>query len=425
MKINTEQLINVIDFWQKSAEEDALVERDALGEIDLKTKEVIDIVGPRRGGKSSLLKLIINQPDIKANSLYINFEDPFFIEHNSPQTIEEIILVYKEYFNKNLKFTFFDEVQAIGQWERAVRKLRDAGGIKIFVTGSSSKLLRRELSTLLTGRHLSYKILPLSFSEFLRFRKVSVEGKKELILLKRKIKGFFGEYIRLGGFPEAVLTKKTALLKQYFFDIIEKDVVMRYEIRDRRVLEKIAVFLLSNAGKIISIESIKKTFDISFAAAVSYVSYLKEAFLIFDLEQFAYSLKTQQKALKKIYSIDCGLSGAVSFRFFEDKGRILENIVFIELLRRYSEIYYYKTKNNLEVDFITKEKLKVKEIIQVCWDLEDDKTKAREINGLSAAMDELGLEQGLLLSYDEEGMVKVGKKIINIIPVYHWLLEKN
>lgn len=424
MKIDTEQLIKVIDFWQKTVQKSILNERDALNEINFKTKEVIDIIGPRRSGKSSLLKLIIHRFNIEESCLYINFEDPFFIENNSPQIIEEIISVFKEYFHKKLEYVFFDEIQAIHQWEKAIRKLRDAEGLKIFITGSSSKLLGQELSTLLTGRHLSYKVFPLSFAEFIKFRGIAMKEERDIILQESRVRRLWSEYLDIGGFPEAVLTKNQGLLKQYFFDILEKDVMMRYEVRDKNVLEKIAVYFLSNAGKIISMESIKKTFHISFAAAASYLSYLKEAFLVFELPQFSYSLKKQQKALKKIYSVDCGLSGAVSFRFSEDRGRVLENIVFLELLRRFSEVYYYKTRNNLEVDFLTKEKAEFKQLIQVCWSLQDKDTKKREINSLAAALEETGLNKGLVITDHEEDVVKHKGKIIEMKPAYKWLLEK-
>ena len=423
MKINTEQLIKVIDFWQKSVKSEDLIERAVLDEIDFKTKEVIDIIGSRRSGKSSLLKLIISRQKIKDSSFYINFEDPVFIEQNSPQIIEEIISIFKEYFNKNLKYVFFDEIQEINQWEKAIRKLRDAEELKIFITGSSSKLLGKELATLLTGRHLTHTVHPLSFSEFVRFSGVKAKKRKDAVLQENLLFKLFGEYINIGGFPEAVLTKNEALLKQYFFDILEKDVMAKQEIREKKVLEKIAIYLLSNSGKIISLESIKAAFHISFAAAAKYLEYLKEAFLIFELPQFSFSLKKQQKAQKKIYSIDCGLSRAVSFRFSEDKGRVLENIVFMELSRRYQELYYYKTKNNLEIDFLAKESAQIKELIQVCWSLADEKTREREIRNLTAGMDELGLKEGLILTHQENDILEYkGKKII-IMPVYRWLLN--
>lgn len=423
MKINSEQIIKIIDFWQKSAKNEKLCDRTLTKRIDCASKEIIDLVGPRRSGKSSILKLIIQSLNLNGNFLFINFEDPFFVGNNEPQILEEIIAVFKEYFNPKLKYIFFDEIQEIAHWERILRKLRDAENFKIFITGSSSKLLSKEASSLLTGRHLSYQAFPLSFQEFLSFRQITLSGKKDFILKEKTILKSFEEYTSIGGFPEIVLTKNQELLKTYFFDILQRDIIRRYDIREKEILEKIAVYYLSNAGKIISIESLKNSFGVSFALASLYLEYLKEAFLIFELPQFAYSLKRQSKALKKIYSVDAGISNAASFRFSEDKGRILENVVFLELKRRGGEIYYYKTKNNLEADFLVKEKARMREIIQVAWSLEDKKTRDREIKNLLQALEECHLDKGLILAYNEKETINIGEKTIIIKPVWQWLLE--
>jgi len=424
MKTDTNQLVKVIDFWQKSAARNELFDREILKDINLDTREIVDLIGPRRSGKSSILKLIIKHLNLKNNFLYINFEDPFFIENNKPQIIEEIISIFQEYFDKNVRYVFFDEIQAIDQWEKALRKLRDGGNFRIFITGSSSKLLSGEMSSLITGRHLSHKVFPLSFTEFLAFKKFEVKNKKDIILKEKQLLRKFDNYLIFGGFPEFILSKNPELLKNYFFDIIQKDIVNRYKIREKNILEKMAVYLLSNSAKILSIESLKKTFNISFVSAVSYLGYFKDVFLVFDLPQFSYSLKKQNKAMKKIYVIDNGLAGSVSFKFSEDKGRMLENLVFLELKREGSEICYYKTKENLEVDFLIKKKTIVKNLIQVSWDLSDAKTKEREIKSLFSAIEELKLKNGLLLTYEEEEVIKKDGKTIIVKPTYKWLLEK-
>ncbi|MEK6621310.1 MAG: DUF4143 domain-containing protein, partial [Planctomycetota bacterium] len=213
------------------------------------------------------------------------------------------------------------------------------------------------------------------------------------------------------------------LLKSYFFDIVQKDVVMRYDVREKEVLQKMAVYLMSNAAKIASVETLKNTFSISFALASSYTEYLKEAFLIFDLQQFSYSLKTQHKALKKIYSIDTGLSNAVSFKFSEDIGRALENVVFLELLKRGNEIYYYMTAGNLEVDFLIKQGLKMEGLIQVSWNLEDKKTRQREMRALSQSMEETNINHATILTYNEEETAEIKGRVIQIMPVWKWLLS--
>ncbi len=425
MNISHQQLVKVIEFWRESIKPDELQNRDIIGAVDLKSREIINLVGPRRSGKSSILKLIVKHLELKDNYLFINFEDPIFITNNDPAVIEELIQVFREYYNPKLEYLFFDEIQEITHWERVIRKLRDGDKFKIFLTGSSSKLLSGELSTLLTGRHQSYRILPLSFMEFLVFRGVAVTSKKDLVLKEKTILKMFDEYLSIGGFPEIVLTNNRELLKSYFFDILQKDIVMRYDVREKEILQKMAVYLMSNAAKIVSVETLKNTFMISFALASSYIGYLKESFLIFDLPQFSYSLKTQHKALKKIYSIDQGLSNAVSFKFSEDNGRALENVVFLELLKRGDEIYYYMTAGNQEVDFLLKQGRGMTGLIQVSWSLEDKKTRHREIRALSQAMEETNINQGTILTYNEEETAEIKGRVIQIMPAWKWLVSGN
>lgn len=425
MKLDKEQLVKVIDFWQKSAISGDLKPRAILQKVNYAGKEIVDFVGPRRSGKSSVLKLIIKRLQLSGNSyLYLNFEDPFFVSANNPQIIEEAIAVFKEYYGSNLKYLFFDEIQAIDNWEKAVRKLRDGADYKIFITGSSSKLLSGEIATLLTGRHLSSDILPLSFEEFLAFRGVAIKDKKDMVLRAGELLKKFDEYLQIGGFPEVVLTNNKELLKNYFFDILQKDVMTRYAIRDKNALENMGVYLMSNTGKIISVESLKEAFNLSFSAATAYLGYLKDAFLVFELPLFSFSLKKQSKAMKKIYAVDTGMVNNVSFKFSEDKGRMLENAVFLELKKKGEKMYYYRTKNNYEVDFAVKKGTAIRELIQVAWSLEDSGTKDREVKALCAALDEQGLKEGSILTHHEEEFLEVAGKRITVKPVYRWVLEK-
>jgi len=420
---NTEQLVKIIDFWKKTSVEPNLFWRSIVDDINYRSKEIIDIVGPRRSGKSTILKLLIKKLNLKNDYLFINFEDPFFINNNLPEIIEELISTYEEYFDKELKYLFFDEIQNIKDWEKIVRKLYETGKYKIFITGSSSKLLSAELSSLLTGRHLSYSILPLSFIEFLSFKQIIINSKKELILNEKNILKNFDNYLLIGGFPEIVKTENISLLKQYYFDILQKDIIMRYDIRQKDILEKMGIYLISNSTKIISIESLKTTFNLSYEAVSNYLEYFKEAFLNFELLQFSFSLKKQFKTFKKNYSIDTGLANAVSFKFSEDTGRILEQSVFLELKRRGDEIYYYKTNNNKEVDFLIKQKNKKQILIQVCWDLTDEKTKKREIDSLNRAMKELKINEGLILTHNFGSEILEAEKTIKIVPTYKWMLN--
>lgn len=418
-------LLKIIDFWRIVAREQGLRNRRLVERIDIQTKEIVDIVGPRRSGKSSVMKILIQKLKHKENILYINFEDPFFIDHNTPVVLEELVDSYKEYFQKELKYLFFDEVQNIASWEKAVRKLRDSGLYKIFISGSSSKLLNSELASLLSGRHLSYQLLPLSFIEYLDFQGITIHGKKDIILKEKALLRHFSEYLDWGGFPAVIISKNEELLKQYYLDILQKDIVKRYEIREKAILDKMGVYLLTNSGKIISVSAIKNLYEISHELASNYLEYFKDAFLVFEVPQFSYSVKTQQKALKKIYAVDTGLANSISFRFSKDLGRILETSVFLALKQLNKEMYYYKTKSGKEVDFLIKESNNKIRLIQVAWDIEDEKTKQREIGRLFEAMTEQKVGEGLLLTYNTNGKISKNGKQIQIQPVYQWLLEQS
>jgi len=418
-KISKEQLVKVIDFWSKSAEFGQLFMRDLVDKININGKEVVDIVGPRRSGKSSVLKLLVRKIKDSGRWLYVNFEDPFFVENNNPQVIEELIETYTEYFGGEPKFLFFDEIQSIKNWETSVRKLRDSERYKIFITGSSSKLLSSELSTLLSGRHLSYQLFPLSFFEFLNFRGIKIADKKDAVLASGVLSKHFNEYLRMGGFPEAVISNNQELVKQYFNDIVQKDVVARYEVRDKEVLEKMGVFLFSNSAKPASIAALGRLYSLSHQTAANYLEYFKDAFLIFDLPQFSFSLKTTQKAFKKIYAVDFGMANAVSMSFSEDTGRMLENAVFLQLKRAGGELYYYKGKSG-EVDFVVKQADNKIELVQVCWSLADATTKKRETSSLSEAMKTLRATSATILTFDESGELKLPEGKIQILPAHRF-----
>lgn len=417
-----DDLVKVIDDWHKTIGQDTLYPRELLTEIDTETQEVVDIVGPRRSGKSFILKLLIQKLGNNKNWLYVNFEDPFFVLNNEPRIIEQLIETYKEYFSPNLQYLFFDEIQNIHQWESAIRKLRDAAGYKIYITGSSSKLLSGELATLLSGRHLSYQLFPLSFAEYLTFKGVDIPDKKGMVVKELTMLKYFDNYVAEGGFPQVVLTGKKELAKQYYIDIVERDIIKRYDVREKEVLEKLGLFLLGSSAKTASIAQLKKTYGISFVAASTYIEYFKDAFVVFDTPQFSYSLKRQQKSLKKIYAVDTGLANAVSFRLSEDKGRLLETAVFLHLKRLGKDIFYYKTQKNTECDFVIKQQDTMLPI-QVSWNLVGEKTKQREQAALLQTMDELHTAEGLLLSRSEQGDVTYGAKHITIQPVFRWMLE--
>ncbi|MCK4730522.1 MAG: ATP-binding protein [Candidatus Aenigmarchaeota archaeon] len=392
---------------------------------------VLSIIGVRRSGKSYLMRQFakkLKENTAKENILIINFEDARFTELY-PELLQEVYEVYVEFINPTSKpFIFLDEIHNVPKWEKWVRTMHELGKAKIIISGSSSKLLSGELATVLTGRHLDIYVSPFDFKEFLSFRNLKVKDKLDLVSKKIRIKRLLREYFEFGGFPEIVLGQvKKQLLLEYFNDIITKDIERRYNIRKSQKLKSLARYYLTNISREITFNSIKKFLGISVDSIELYSAYLEEANLLFFLTKFHSSLKEQEKSPRKVYSIDIGLSNAVGFRLSENFGYGIENIVALKLkkgrfLNPNLEIYYWKSQKE-EVDFVVKEGLGVKQLIQVCYSLEDEKTRKREIKALLKCSDELKCGDLLIITFDEEKDIKIKDKTIKVVPLWKWLLS--
>jgi uncharacterized protein len=418
---NHEQLIKVIDFWKKEAQNDVLFERDLANRINIDSPEVVDIIGPRRSGKSSVLKLLMKRlpPD---SWLYLNFEDPYFFGVESPVIIEELIDAYKAYFNKSLKYLFFDEIQNIRGWEKAVRKLRDAGEYKVFLTGSSSKLLSGEIGSVLSGRHLSYSLLPLSFKEFLSFKGLMIKEEKDLILKEALLESEFRQYLVQGGFPRIVLSGDLELLQQYYSDIVQRDIIGRFQVRKKDVLNNLGIYLMTNSAKIISTASLRRLYGVAPAIIAKYVDYFREALLVFNTRRYSPSLKSAQKSLPKMYAVDPGLARSVSHSFSEDLGRLLETAVGLELKRRNENFFYYK-EDGLEIDFAVKGARGGLTLIQVCADLNSAETGAREIKSLIKAADKLSAKKLLIITLNSAETIKEKGHSLEVVSAPRWFIS--
>lgn len=398
--------------------------REKLKEIKnyLKLPHTVVIAGIRRCGKSTLLSQVINNY-YKDNYYYFNFEDERLIDF-SPKDFSILHELMLELFGKRKTF-FLDEIQNVAGWENFIRRMQDTG-FKFFVTGSNASLLSKELGTKLTGRHINIKLYPFSFREFLLLKGKKITKRDLLETGKRAdFKKNFNEYMEKGGMPEYLKYEKEEILKNIYEDILYRDIAVRYELKEIKALRELTLYLLSNVANQITFNKIKNLLKLGSVNTVkSYIDYLENSFLVFTANLFSYSLKKQLIAPKKVYCIDNGLINNIAFKFSKDKGRFLENIVFLELKRENNEIYYYKTKNNLEVDFLIKRGSKAEELCQVSWSLANQETKEREIKSLSAAMEELKIKKSMILTYDEEEELKIKGKMIIIKPVYKWLLEK-
>ncbi|PKM92547.1 MAG: ATPase, partial [Elusimicrobia bacterium HGW-Elusimicrobia-4] len=395
----------------------------------MKTEEVLVITGIRRSGKSTVAtqfcKTLIDSGVKRENVLIVNFEDPRF-KNLSPELFIKIYDTYVEnLMPEGKKYILLDEIQVIEGWERFVRYLHEVKKDAVIVTGSSSKLLSSEYATVLSGRHVDTKIYPLGFSEFLKFKNVVVKDRLDLVSKKHEIASALNEYLIFGGFPRVALLKeenlKWEILKAYFTDIIIKDVASRHRISKLPALEDLTKYYLTNVSSLHSFDRLKKTFKVSRDTIQRFSKYLQDVYLLFFVPKFSYSLKEQTLNPKKVYCMDNGIRNAVCYRFMEEKGKLFENLVAVELLRRGNEFYYWKDGRH-EVDFVIKEGMNVTAAVQVCYNLEREETKKREMDALARAMDDLNLSEGLVITEDYEGEDKIEDKVIRFLPLWKFLL---
>jgi predicted AAA+ superfamily ATPase len=396
-----------------------LVKRELLDEIKSRKPDLITIVaGLRRVGKSTLMNEI--RKDHLHESYFVNFDDERFFDFTIEdfQTMQELLI--ELYGERNVYF--FDEIQNIRGWERFVRRLHD-NGKKVYVTGSNASMLSREMGTHLTGRHLSYSLYPYSFKEFLHFKKYELPIPEVLTTVEKStLKRHFNEYIEAGGIPEFVKNRDELYVKTLYENIIYRDIIARYNLKDEKALKTTAYFAASNIAEEISYNNVRKLTGLSSATTIKeYFEYLENSYLAYLLPRYSTSLKTQVYSNKKVYFIDTAIAKILGFRTSEDYGRILENIVFMELKRRNLEIYYHREKK--ECDFVIRNGYNIAEAIQVTKSLENPDTRKREIEGLFDALEAYNLSEGLILTDDTEDSIEMDGKQITVKPIWKWMLE--
>ena len=380
---------------QSLKEESEDIPRTSLENIDLESRQALVVSGVRRCGKSTFIKQLMR---LNTGFYFMTFEDLRLTDFE-PTDFERVEEVFTEEFG-NCDFYFFDEIQNIAGWEQFIRQKLDQRR-KVIITGSNAHLLSRELGTHLTGRHLDYELFPFTYDEYLAFFKIGNTA------------GSFMNYLVRGGFPEFLHNKKSEYLQTLMTDILIRDIAVRRGIRNVKTLKEIAVFLMSNLGKEFSFHSLRKTFSVgSVSTVIEYMSFFEECYLLFTIPKFDYSLKKQAYHPKKVYAVDNGLAIANSLSFSSDTGRMLENLVFVMLRRKHHEIYYFK--NQRECDFVIKERGAIHSVIQVCARLNSD-NKLREIEGLFEAMVYFDLNEGFLLTIDEDDELRRDGRLIHII----------
>jgi uncharacterized protein len=379
------------------------------------------ICGIRRCGKSFLLFQQIKALLEKNNEgvpVYINFEDERFIEFNSGH-FDMIIESGYELYQKQPVF-YFDEIQNIDGWEKFARRLADTG-YNIYISGSNAKMLSREISTTLGGRCMIREVYPLSFREYLSFHAVDTPENYEFSDKRFKIKNQFEQYFRFGGFPElSKYQNPREYLSNIFMKVFYGDLVVRNSIQNEQILKLLIKKIAESVNNETSLNRIRNLIkstglQIGSNTITDYLSYLRDAYLIFPLENFVSSF-AERESKKKYYFIDQGILNLFLTR---QDSKLLENIVFLHLFRKYGEdLFYFKRKT--EVDFYVPSE---HQLIQVSYSLSEAETRKREITALLSAMRELGLRSSSIITYDSSETIVIEDSTIQVVPVWRWLLE--
>jgi len=380
--------------------------------------EIVIITGIRRCGKSTLLQQIRAAQTEK--DYYINFDDErlisFKVEH-----FQILLEVLHELFGEQKTF-YFDEIQNVEQWERFVRRLHDTGN-KVYITGSNARMLSRELGTHLTGRYLSVELYPFSFKEFILLKNPDLLGKNYFkTSVKAEFLALFREYFSNGGFPNFVKTGDELALKTLFENILYRDIMVRNNITNEKEIKELVSYLAGNYARLSTNSELAEIIGVKNPTTVkNYLGFLADSYLVFQTSKYDYSLSKQILNPKKSYFIDNGLVRRVGFSFSADLGHLLENLVFIELLRRGKTVYYHN--KGQECDFVLVENKTVTTAIQVTYVMPNEKTRKREIDGLLDAMNAYNLQSGLIITDETEEEIIENDKKITIIPAWKWLFE--
>ena len=399
-------------------------------------KKIITIIGPRRAGKTSFLfqimKNLIAKETTISDIIYINFEDERILPMRTDDLQSVLDAYFELYQDKKQPFIFLDEIQNIAHWEKFVRRLSEQG-FRIFLTGSNSRMLGHDIATALRGRTLTYELFPFSFTEFLMAKGVFYDKGGVYGATRHHIRHLFDSYLFSGGYPEIALIHEKAtqgkILQEYFNTIFYRDLVDRYKIHNSELLRQWLTTLMANISSLISFKKIEHDYKsrgmkLSGATLSTYARYVEDIYFGFFLTMYSESERKRQVNPKKFYLIDQGMHNHLTLSFSRNRGWVLENLVFLELRRRASHVWYYKTKQGYEVDFLLDENGQ-RMLIQVCRDVSRVATFAREKRALLAGIKELGLTSGLILTQDEKREEMINGYVLNIMPVWEWLLEKS
>lgn len=359
------------------------------------------ITGIRRSGKSTF----VNQDFLKTdrNAFYLNFDDPALYGFSASDFVilEEAIERFQNE-NKGSKAVYFDEIQVVEGWEVFVNSQLRKGNL-VTVTGSNASLLSYELGTRLTGRHLDYELFPFNFDEYCKLRKCD------------KTSESFKHFLEEGGFPEYLIYNRTDILKRLFEDILMRDVIVRYGIKDVRSVKMLSVYLASNCGNLITGSKLSAQLGLKTTATIlEYLSFLEQCYLFFFVPKFNYSAKAQSVNPKKVYCIDTGMIQNVTLSINADMGRVFENAVFIELRRRTKNIWYY-SEAAFECDFLYGRDVVPENAVQVCYELTSE-NKEREVRGLVETCKKFPGVKPLIVTFNQNDKISYGGMIVEAVP---------
>ena len=386
--------------WQNIVSRDLGLDRQTHKDLPASQSHALIITGIRRSGKSTLMYQMIR--DSKENCFFLNLDDPrlFGFELEDFQKVRAIIE------ENEAEQLFFDEVQLVDQWERFIRQLTDSGKYRIVVTGSNASMLSSEMGTRLTGRHVDRELFPFSFGEFLKYSGLP-EGAEAS-----------HSYLDRGGFPAYLETSYPEVLSEVLNDIIYRDICIRYGVRNHQILKQLALYLLTNVGKLITASSLRKLIPVaSTSTMMEYLGYFENAYLMFFLPKFSYSYRKQIQNPRKVYAIDTGMVLVNSVSFSLDEGRRFENMVFLALRRKFKEVFYYAGKG--ECDFVICQKGNPKTLIQVCLKLSSENL-SRELGGLHEAMKEFEINHGSIVTLDQKDNFISNGLEVEVLSFHSW-----
>ncbi|MEM7814352.1 MAG: ATP-binding protein [Candidatus Aenigmatarchaeota archaeon] len=415
--------------WKERELPENIVKRDLKVWMN---NHIVSIIGPRRAGKTyfmfQLIKELFEKKLSKENVVYVDFTDP----RTKKVGISEFLKEVNSLFEGKI-FLFLDEIQELENWSSFLRTLHNFQKYKIIISGSSSKLLSKEISTELRGRCISFIIFPFNFREFLEIKKFKIE--EEVSEAKvGEILRLLKEYVEFGGYPEILLAdeknKKLEIARTYFTTIFFKDLIERFKIKNIALMDYFVRYCITNSSSYVSISKIENALK-SFGLKVSkktlanYLRYVEEALFVFPVKRFSLKYSERAQYPAKIYLVDNVYFG-IEPRFSRDIGKKIENLVAMQLLKKkfegkFDDIFYFKS-NDYEVDFVLKEGLKIKQLIQVTYASDRDEVEKREIKALIKASEELKCKNLLMITWDYEDEMKFeGRKIV-CEPLWKWLI---